>query len=253
MVGLKKWSGSAYLDAKKLRRWTGSAYQDAKRALVWDGTKYVQVWPTKRSYRDDFNRANGGPGSNWRQELSYSSRILTNRLQAIDAGSTAVGTAWMTWVGGPDFGALATDSCSVTAQLITPVGTVATDVAANSTVLVIHSPEPMTNGVSVYAEFNTTTGSRIATASSGSVAVRATGGNVPENALVSIEATTVGAVCSYVFRVNGSITISWNDTTGVVPRGPTNRRWGVAVSSHRNAFSAQRFSPAIDWVEGKDL
>ncbi|HMH58986.1 MAG TPA: hypothetical protein VK537_07375, partial [Galbitalea sp.] len=53
--------------------------------------------------------------------------------------------------------------------------------------------------------------------------------------------------------IDGAEVVSWTDTGNSVPTGTGNRGWGFIVEGNHPAFQAQFDSPAIDWINGRDI
>lgn len=227
--------------------------------------------PGLMEFRDDFNRADNASdiGSDWRPEFD-NLKIVTNRVQlSTPASNTGRQGAWETYVPSSAYngGRLLTDNWAIEAQLIAPVGS-----AANNNLTTIGAGMfdngPGSGMVLVYFVITTGNGQTINTYANSSIAspgaasgqtgqtqrsVAAT--NVPTNALIRIERRMYSATQStFQAYVNGSGTIGWNDSTGIVPAGDqTRRRWFIQAEGNFPLFQQAFYSPAIDWVRAYDL
>lgn len=217
-------------------------------------------------WSDTFNRANSSStGSDWRVDRNASPKIDTNRAQ-MKTMAAADGRAgcWSSWQGGggTQGGRLATDSYGVKVQLITPVGSLATD---NFTCLVLAVADTFGAGVMCYAVLSTASGcaiytqsglppaSGISTGQTGQTqrAVTATGVAVTD--LMEIRRTPGSPGTVFTIYRNGASFLSWADTGNIVSSGATNRRWGYVVEGNYPFISGEFRSPAIDSIEGYDL
>lgn len=227
--------------------------------------------PALMAFRDENNRADNASdfGTNWRPEFD-SMKIITNRGQcSTPASNTGRQGAWETYVPTADYngGRLLTDNWGVETQLIAPVGGAASD---NITAIggAMLDNGPASGMVLVYFAITTGTGSAIFTYSNASIASpgassgqtgqtqrSGAGANVANTALIRMERRMYSATQS-IFQayVNGSATVSWNDSTGIVPAGDrTKRRWFVQTESNFPLFQQAFYSPALDWERAYDL
>lgn len=223
----------------------------------------IAVFPVVdyRLYREEFNRANGAPGANWRAELSNPlSTIVSNALQA---GAVAQNTGrqaacWWTYQGGAQGGVLGTDAVEISAQLKAPSTSQASD---NWTTLFLAGADTFITGKFYCGLFSTGSGCKIilcngtpngpgnsASTGSNQTQLATTGTNCANNAIALFSRDVNGRMS---LKVNGTEVTSATDNTGF--SGVGNRRWGVCIEANRPIFQNQFSAPGIDWVQGRDL
>lgn len=227
--------------------------------------------PGLMAFRDDANRADNASdaGTMW-QPAFDSIKVVTNRLQcSTPASNTGRQGAWEYYIGQTgdhNGGRLLTDNWAIEAQLIAPVGGAATD---NLTTIggAMLDNGPASGMVLVYMSISTGANHGILTYANSTIAapgagsgqvnqtVRSSGGNVATTALIRFERRMYSATQSnFLCYVNGSFTVGWNDSTGVVPAGDRlKRRWFIQDESNFPLFQQAFYSPAIDWVRAYDL
>jgi len=208
-------------------------------------------------------------GPDWRPEFS-NMKLVTNRAQLRTPGAnTGRQGAWETYVpvSGYNGGRLLTDNWIIESQLIAPVGGAATN---NCSCVggAMFDNGPGTGMILVYYVITTGNGQTINTYVANSIAapgncsgqtgqtqrsVSAT--NVPTGAVIRLERRMYSATQStFQAYVNGSPTIGWNDTTGVVPAGDrTRRRWFIQAEGNFPLFQQAFYSPAHSAVRAFDL
>lgn len=226
--------------------------------------------PALMEFRDPLDGADNASdiGANWRPEFD-NMKLITNRAQcSTPASNTGRQGAWETYVPSNAYngGRLLTDNWAIEGQLAAPVGSGATD---NVTAIGcgMYDGGPASGMVLVYAAFTTGTGHGVCTYVNSSIAapggstgqtgqtVRSSGGNVANTALVRIERRMYSATQSnFLIYVNGSFTVGWNDSGGVVPAGALNRRrWFMQAESNFPLFQQAFYSPGIASVRAYDL
>ncbi|WP_280273361.1 hypothetical protein [Nocardia wallacei] len=231
---------------------------DAALSRIYAGD--ALIWQAGAAYRDDLNRADSASlGGDWRTDRNASPKIATSRAQmkTMGNGDGRAGN-WASYQGGSNSGRLQTDNYGVRAQLIAPVGNLATD---NCTGLVLSVADTFGAATMCYLVVTTGTGCAIVTQSglppTSGVSTGSTGqtqrASTPTNIATTdqIEFRRVGNLFT-AYR-NGTSFLTWPDTGNVVPSGATNRRWGLIVEGNYPLFGAEYRSPAIDWIEGYDL
>ncbi|MEU6582734.1 hypothetical protein [Nocardia sp. NPDC046763] len=224
-------------------------------AHVWDAALagYRDHFPDLTryaTYREDFN---GGAGSGWGPNFRLdvnTPQVSNNAAQPGNLPSNSGTTAfWGTYTGGSNGGAMYTDNVLITASLITPMYSTASNMNCS---IVLRSPDTFTGSGTTMVVINTTTGngSAIYTYSGSTGTARATTStSVTAGALLQC-----GAVGNhYAAFVGGIPLISWDDTTGVVKCGAGQRRWGIEMEANYPLFQQQFDSLAIDWVTAVDL
>lgn len=208
-------------------------------------------------------------GTQWRSDFS-NMQLITNRAQLrAPASNTGRQGAWETYVpsGGYNGGRLLTDNWAIESQLSAPVGGAATDNCSCVGGAMLDGG-PGTGMVLVYFVITTGNGQTINTYANSSIAspgncsgqtnqtqrsVLAT--NVPTNAVIRLERRMYSATQSnFLAYVNGTFTIGWNDSTGIVPAGDrTKRRWFIQAEGNFPLFQQAFYSPAHASVRAYDL
>lgn len=208
-------------------------------------------------------------GADWRSDFSFMKKV-TQRAQLRTPGwNTGRQGAWETYVpaSGYNGGRLLTDNWAVESQLIAPVGGAATNNLSTVGGGMFDSG-PGTGMVLVYFVITTGNGQTINTYVANSIAspgaasgqagqtqrsVSAT--NVPTNALIRLERRMYSATQStFSAYVNGTFSIGWNDSGGVVPAGDrTRRRWFIQAEGNFPLFQQAFYSPAHSSVRAYDL
>ncbi len=241
-------------DAPPSRLYAG----DASVSRLYTGD--ALMWQAGASYRDDLNRADSTSlGTDWRVDRNASPKIATGRAQMKTMSSgDGRGGNWASYQGGSPGGRFATDKYGVRAQLIAPVGNLATD---NCTGIVLAVAD--TFGAATMCYFVVTSGtgcgiftqaglpptSGVSTAQTGQTQQQATTTNIATTDLIAFQ--RVGNVFT-AYR-NGASFLTWIDSANIVPSGGTNRHWGMIVEGNYPLFGAEYRSPAIDWIEGYDM
>lgn len=228
--------------------------------------------PALMEFRDPLDGADNASdiGANWRSDFD-NMKLITNRAQiSTPAGSTGRQGAWETYVANSEFngGRLLTDNWAVESQLIAPVGSQATDNFTSiggcmmdtigSGMILVYFVTTTGNGQAIY----TYSASAIASPGNGSGqtgqtqrSVLAT--NVANTALIRFERRMYSATQStFNAYVNGTFTIGWNDSSGIVPAGVVSkRRWFIHAEGNSPAFnpSAPFYSSAHASVRAYDL
>ncbi|WP_433592332.1 hypothetical protein [Nocardia sp. CA-145437] len=214
-------------------------------------------------WSDSFNRTdNASLGTDWRVDRNASPKIATNRAQmkTMANGDGRAGN-WVSWQGGggTQAGRFATDNYGVKAQLITPVGNLATD---NFTCLVLAVADTFGagtmcylvvttgNGCAIYTQQGLPPASGISSGQSGQTQRAVVATNIAVTDL--IEFRRVGNVFT-AYRNGSTFGLSWTDSGNLVSSGATNRRWGFVVEGNYPVFNAEYRSPAVDSIEGFDL
>lgn len=226
--------------------------------------------PALMDHRDDFNRTDSASdiGTAWRPELNFL-KLNSNRVQLrTPAANTGRQGGWETYIGGPyNGGRMLTDNWRIEGQLIAPVGAAASD-NGTSIGAGMQDAGPGAGMVLVYffvstggnSAILTYTGSAIAAPGAGSTQAGQTvrsaiGGNVPATALIALERRMYSATQSvFTAFVNGSPTVSWDDTGGIVPAGDrSRRRWFIQCEGNFPFLQQAFYSPALDAVRAVDL
>lgn len=213
--------------------------------------------------RDDFNRADGDIGSAWDRGMQSNPDVRI-RSNGVHGGPMADNTGRQACCWTRKWDSLFTDQNRVIAKLTAPIENQA---ANNFTTIFLGSPDTWGSGQWVYFSVSTGSGSFITSCNGiangpggsatggGNQTTRASGGgNVANNALIEFRRTWVasGSYWRYDSYVNNSITMSWSDTTGIVPVGSTRRKWGFCIEGNDPLFQAEVTSAGIDWIEGRD-
>lgn len=211
---------------------------------IWNGSAWQKVYQRRLAFADDFNRANSASlGANWLAS-SPSSFIQANRV--FSPWKSGGPTIWTTQLWAQD---LLTDDQSVTVQILAPN---AENLAGEAMGLALRSGTSWNTGTHAELDFGVSANTlKIKSISGGTTTVRATvTGNVALGD--TIEFRAIGNVYS-AYR-NGSATpfISWTDTGNVIATGPTRRRFGFYQSTVY-AGGTSYYTPAIDWIIGKDI
>jgi hypothetical protein len=227
--------------------------------------------PALMDFRDPLDGADNANdiGANWRSDFSFM-KLITNRAQLRTPGSnTGRQGAWETYVptSGYNGGRLLTDNWAVESQLIAPVGGAATDNLSTVGGAMMDGG-PGVGMVLVYFVITTGNGQTINTYAASSIAspgaasgqagqtqrsVSAT--NVPTNAVIRLERRMYSATQStFTAYVNGTFSIGWNDSTGIVPAGDRlRRRWFIQAEGNFPLFQQAFYSPAHASVRAYDL
>ncbi|WP_280358602.1 DUF7257 domain-containing protein [Nocardia otitidiscaviarum] len=211
------------------------------------------------NYGDDFDRDDATTlGVNWRVDRNPEPKIATFRAQmkTMSNGDGRAGN-WVSYQGGTNSGKFVTDNYGVKAQLIAPVGNLATD---NLTCLVLAVADTFGAATMCYFAVSTATGCAILTQAGLPPASGATSGQTGQTIRQSTTNIAVGDLIEFrrvgnVFTAyrNGNEFLSWTDTGNIVASGPTNRRWGLVVEGNFPFLNAEYRSPAIDSIEAYDL
>lgn len=226
--------------------------------------------PALMEFRDPLDGADnaGDLGTNWRPDFD-NMKLVTNRAQISTPGSgTGRQGAWETFVGGSyNGGRLLTDNWVVESQLSATVGLAAAD---NFSSVGGCMMDTIGSGmVLVYFVITTGAGQAIYTYSASAIASpgngsgqtgqtqRAVSGtNVSTTSLIALERRMYSSTQS-IFQayVNGTGTIQWNDSTGIVPANSrTRRRWFIQAEGNNPFFPAgPYYSPAHASVRAYDL
>ncbi|MGI5222153.1 DUF7257 domain-containing protein [Nocardia sp. CA-290969] len=205
---------------------------------------------------DDFNRTNGAIGPNYTTDTTNPLVIVSGRVQITPQGSGAAAAHCInTWRGGGNDGKFYTDAHEIRAQM-TPSGY---GLATNNsfTLIIAGSDGTYQQGVNVafggYSHDgggNPFTPCIIQTGNGATYTTRAsTTAQVPMNAIVRFR--RVGSLFS-VF-VNEVPFLSWNDTAGIIPSGPGQRRCRIGLSGNRPIFQQQYQSASIDEFWAYDI
>ena len=225
--------------------------------------------PALMEFRDPLDGADNASdiGANWRSDFD-NMKLVTNRAQcSTPASNTGRQGAWETFVGGSyNGGRLLTDNWAVESQLSAPVGSAAADNFATiggammdtigAGMVLVYFVTTTGNGQAIY----TYSASGIASPGNGSAqtgqtqrSVLAT--NVANTALIRLERRMYSSTQStFQAYVNGSATIGWNDSTGIVPAGDrTKRRWFIQAESNFPIFQQAFYSAAHASVRAYDL
>lgn len=208
-------------------------------------------------------------GANWRSDFD-NMKLITNRAQcSTPASNTARQGAWETYVASSGYngGRLLTDNWAIETQLSAPVGSASTvDVTCIGAAMLDNGPA--SGMVLVYFGVSTGTGHAIVTYSNASIAspgastgqtgqtIRSSSAtNVSTTALIRIERKMYSATQSnFSAYINGSFSIGWNDSGGVVPAGDrTKRRWFMQAESDFPIFQSAFYAPALASVRAYDL
>ncbi|WP_280442215.1 hypothetical protein [Nocardia brasiliensis] len=218
-------------------------------------------------YTEHFNRADANSlGPDWRADRNGSPKIATNRAQmkTMNSGDGRSG-CWVSYQGGGGTaaGRFSTDRYSVKAQLIAPVGNLATD---NFTGIVLAVADTFGAGTMCYAIVSTGLGCAIYTQTglppTGGVCTGQTGQanravsetNVLATDLIEFRRRPAAVGTIFTLYRNGAELLAWPDTENVVSSGPTNRRWGILTEGNYPLFQSEFRAPAIDAiVEARDL
>ncbi len=163
---------------------------------------------------------------------------------------------WATWNGG----SLLTDNYIVQAQLVAPSNAEATD---NFTGVYVAAPNSygagtklvcfvgnVSTGCGIITQTNAPTSPYIANGAQTGQTVVANS-NVPFTNSALIALSRVGNV--FTGYINGSPIVTWTDTGNTVLSGSGNRGWGFITEGNWPIWQRQYDSPAIDWVQGRDL
>lgn len=232
----------------------------------------VPMPPALMEHREDWNRADSTSlGSDWRLEFN-TMKIATNRVQfKTPANGDGRAGAWATFLGASsgyyNGGRLLTDNWAIEAQLAAPVGSAATD---NTTTIGCCMGDASINGTTaVYMLMTTGSGHNIftyggvsavaspgaSTGQAGQTNRQGTTGAISTTSLIRIERRMYSATQSVITAfINGSATINWNDSGGVLPSGDrTKRRWFIQNEGNFPIFQQAFYSPGIDWVRAYDL
>jgi hypothetical protein len=209
---------------------------------------------------DDANRADSDAiGGIWRVELNGSPRIRTNRFEfKTMSGSPGRAGCWVSADG------LETDNYEIRAQLTSPTGgSLATD---NITALVMAYPDGTTPlamavfatstgvGQGIFSQIGSVPSAGQATGGTGSTSRYSSATNVPVTSLITFRRQMYSATQSiFTGTVNGVETARWDDSGGLISSGPGLRRWGFIVEGNHPLFGSDYRSPAIDWIEARDL
>lgn len=193
------------------------------------------------TYSDDFNRANGGLGSNW-TTLTNAPVIASNVAQAGTTGPsntfTVYGARWVDPV--------LTNNQEVSCTVHTPPAPSTPTLGSG---LVLHCDSSGNRVEAVIASDAVYFFTRI----SGTGTQRASQ-TVTVNSGTAIRATAVGNVYSIYLAGSGTATLTWTDSGNLVGSGSSNRYLGLITLSQKNiGGSISGYGYNIDnWV-GKDL
>ena len=252
---LRRWSGSAYVPANLARSGVSTVPQFG---YIWDGSKYVQVWPDvvyNYYYTDDFNRANGGLGTNWSRYASdIDSRIVSNVAQA-GAVAAATGRQGCGWMIHKDSmlsdnvrikATIAASSPTKSIQTYTSLFMSANTPYTNTANRLLMCHIPWTGGP--LAELMVVNGNQFG------VGLSVPTGSPSETLDQSSEGVVAGDVIE--FTRNGTSVIvlknglEWMSATTSAPlTGASNRRWGFVTEAEYPFLQAQYSSPGIDKIE----
>lgn len=224
--------------------------------------------PALMEFRDPLDGSDNASdiGANW-QSVYDNMKLVTNRAQcSTPASNTGRQGAWETFTGGYNGGRLLTDNWAVESQLSAPVGSAASDNFATiggammdtigSGMVLVYFVTTTGNGQAIY----TYSASAIASPGNGSAQTGQTqrsvvATNVANTALIRLERRMYSSTQS-TFRayVNGSATIGWNDSTGIVPAGDrTKRRWFIQAECNYPIFQQPFYAAAHASVRAYDL
>lgn len=224
--------------------------------------------PALMDFRDPLDGSNNATdiGANWRSDFD-NMQLITNRAQvSAPASNTGRQGAWETFIGSYNDGRLLTDNWAVESQLIAPVGSAAADNFASiggammdtigSGMVLVYFVTTTGNGQAIY----TYSASAIASPGNGSAQTGQTqrsvvATNVANTALIRLERRMYSSTQStFQAYVNGSATIGWNDSTGIVPAGDrTKRRWFIQAEGNYPIFQQAFYSAAHASVRAWDL
>lgn len=218
-----------------------------------------------RAYNgDSADRANsdttGGP---WRSDVNGQARIRSNRIEfKTMPGSPGRAGTWMSADG------LLTDSYEVRAQLIAPseqgtatdnfvcITMAVPDVIGSAGSLITYFVASTGNGTAIYTITGTPPANGISTGDGSAGRVRRTTatGNVTTTSLIALRRVMYSATQSnFTCYLNGALLATWTDSSGLVPTGPTNRRFGFVVEGNHPFANSEFRAPGIDWIEAYDL
>lgn len=227
--------------------------------------------PALADYRDTFDRPDSADlGPAWRPEFG-NLVVATNRAQSRPLPSNTARTgSWETYVG--DYGGrLLTDNWELEVPIQPPVGTGS---VANFTSFGVGMLEdgPGPGMVLVYATTSRTTGpaggTRIMTWESSSIPAPGTATNLTGQTTRATTGTASTTTATITFRrrmysatqsiftllINGAPSLTWDDTTGVVPAGDAlRRRWFIGAEANFPNFLQNQYSSALSQVRARDL
>lgn len=227
--------------------------------------------PALMDFRDPLDGADNASdiGANWTSGFD-NMKLVTNRAQlSTPASNTGRQGAWETFIppSGNYGGRLLTDNWAIESQLSAPVGSAATDNCSCVGGAQLEGG-PGTGMIIVYFVITTGNGQTINTYSANALAspgscsgltgqtqrsISAT--NVSTTALIRLERRMYSATQS-IFKayVNGSNTLTWDDSGGVVPAGNRlKRRWFIQAEGNFPIFQSAFYSPAHASVRAYDL
>lgn len=226
--------------------------------------------PALMEFRDALDGADnaGDIGPRWRSDFD-AMKLVTNRAQcSTPASNTGRQGAWETYVPTDIYngGRLLTDNWNIESQLSAPVGSAATD---NFTCVggAMLDAGPASGMVLVYFVATTGNGQAIYTYSNASIASPGNGSGQTGQTQRTVSATSVSttglmvltrrmySATQSIFRgwVNGTNTLTWDDSGGVVPAGDrSKRRWFIQAESNFPIFQQAFYSPAHASVRAFD-
>ncbi|AEQ21003.1 conserved hypothetical protein [Rhodococcus phage E3] len=233
-MAIKAWSGGAYQNLYRPTFWNGEYYEQYARATIWDGSAYRTIWERPASYYDGFERADGSPGADWYRR-AYGAAVV---LPVISGGSLRAAPTQTNnqnnQCGGVYLPQTISDDMVVSATVTR---------ASNGLTggLLIGCDSTISTGVAV--SFTSATAHRGIWSIVGSTWVRRA--DVALSCAVSdyIAVQRLGTV--YSVLKDGNQVASWNDSTGIVPRGAAYRRGGYHGHSDVNVIGNGNYGMTI--------
>ncbi|WP_454199608.1 hypothetical protein [Nocardia sp. Marseille-Q1738] len=202
---------------------------------------FVVAGRSGATYSDDFNRANGGLGSNW-VTLTAAPVISSNKAQGGTTGpvnaSTVYGARWTA--------ALLSDAQESIATAVTPTGTASLGLGAGPFLRCNSSGDRVEALVTNNTCF-------IFTRISGTPTQRASQAGLTINSGTVVRITAIGNLYSVYLAGSGTPTVTWTDSGGVIAIGSTTRYVGLTVITSEDFAGNPSYSYALDDWSAADI
>lgn len=234
----------ASIDVSKVMSGDGSNSLPTK-VMAGNGSGVTEIWPGKRTFRDEFELVNSYLGANWEVIGTSPWLLFQNNGAAMCFGNTTDGNrpSQGTWIE-----ETSTWSQYAKAELA------ATNSTGLGTWLQVHSRGDSDSYMglqwndSALTLFNTPGGGAASITRGTATETRAIG-KVFE---LRAEQDSVTGIFTYRALVNNVQKITWTDSSNIVPKPSTNKRVGWGSRTNRS-FGSTKYAASLAWWEGGDI